>query len=385
MTLTSTTKARAAVRVSEKNRLILWTRAGGNCQYSGCNRPLLGDIVSGAEKLNTAYIAHIVAAAPKGPRGDLVRSHALADDINNLMLLCDTHHRLIDREDVASHSESRLLEMKAAHEARIAHLTSIDADRATHLLHYAARIGEHDCLVSAEHSRAAVLPARYPFGHPLALGLKDSSFSENDSAYWQFQRDHLARQFELRVGERLRQGEIRHLSVFAIAPQPLLILLGSLLSDIADVDVRQISREPKGWAWRENWPPITFLNRKAEPQPAVKVALNLGVSARIDDARISNVLGAHVPVWAIEAESPGNDILGRPQCLAAFRTLLRQTFAAIRLAHGDDAEIHVFPALPVAMAIEVGRVWMPKADLPLILWDERRDHGGFQQRLVIGR
>jgi hypothetical protein len=230
-----------------------------------------------------------------------------------------------------------------------------------------------------------VLPARYPLGHPLALELKDSSFSENDAAYWQFQRDHLARQFELRVGERLRQGEIRHLSVFAIAPQPLLILLGSLLSDIADVDVRQISREPKGWAWRESWSPITFLDRKAEPRPSSKVALNLGVSATIDKARISNVLGADVPIWAIEAEHPGNDVLGRPECLGVFRMLLRQAFAAIRLAHGEDAEIHVFPALPVAMAIEVGRVWMPKADLPLILWDERRDQGGFQQRLVIGR
>jgi len=378
-------KGRAAVRVSEKNRLILWTRAGGNCQYSGCNKPLLGDIISGAEKLNTAYIAHIVAAAPDGPRGDPERSHTLADNIDNLMLLCDVHHRLIDREDVAGHPEARLLEIKAAHEARIALVTAIDADRATHLLHYAARIGEHDCLVSTTHSRAAVLPARYPLGHPLALELKDSSFSENDTAYWQFQRDHLAKQFELRVGERLRQGEIRHLSVFAIAPQPLLIQLGSLLSDIADVDVRQISREPKGWAWRESWPPITFLTRKAASRPASKVALNLGVSATIDDARISNVLGADIPVWAIEAESPGNDVLGRPECLGTFRTLLRRAFAAIRLTHGDDAEIHVFPALPVAMAIEVGRVWMPKADLPLALWDERRDQGGFQQRLVIGR
>lgn len=385
MTRTINGKGRAAFRVSEKNRLILWTRAGGNCQYSGCNKPLLGDIISGAEKLNTAYIAHIVAASPDGPRGDPVRSHTRANDIDNLMLLCDVHHRLIDREEVTGHPEARLLEMKTAHEARIALVVAIDADRAMHLLHYAARIGEHDCLVSATHSRLAVLPTRYPLGHPLALELKDSSFSENDAAYWQFQRDHLARQFELRVGERVRLGEIRPLSVFAMAPQPLLIQLGSLLSDIADVDVRQISREPKGWAWRENWPPITFLNRRAEPRAAPKVALNLGVSAAIDDGRISNVLGEDVPVWAIEAKRPGNDVLGRPECLAAFRTLLRQTFAAIRLADGDDSEIHVFPALPVAMAIEVGRVWMPKADLPLILWDERRDQGGFQQRLVIGR
>jgi hypothetical protein len=385
MSRSKTGNGRANIRVSERNRLILWTRAGGNCQYLGCNKPLLGDIVSGAEKLNTAYIAHIVAAAPDGPRGDLERSHALADDINNLMLLCDAHHRLIDREDVVGHPEARLQAMKAAHESRIASVTAIDANRGTHLLHYAARIGDHDCPVSSALSRAAVLPARYPLDQPLTLELKDCSFTEDDPAYWQFQQEHLVRQFNLRVGERLRQGEVRHLSVFAIAPQPLLITLGSLLSDIPDVEVRQISREPKGWAWRETWPKIAFASRDAAEGPAARVALNLGVSARIDDARITQVLGSEVPIWAVEAENPGNDVLGRPTCLATFRSLLRRAFAAIRLAHGADAEIHVFPALPVAMAIEVGRVRMPKADLPLVLWDERRHLGGFQQRLIVGR
>lgn len=383
MTRAARGKGRAATRVSERNRLILWTRAGGNCHY--CNTPLIGDIVSGAEGLNTAYIAHIVAASPDGPRGDPVRSYALADNVDNLMLMCDPHHRLIDREDVTGHPEARLLEMKARHEARIAQVTSIDTDRATHLLHYAARIGDHDCPVSAALSRAAVLPDRYPVGQPLALEIRDCSFHEDDPAYWEFHRDHLARQFALRVGERLRQGELGHLSVFAIAPQPLLIVLGSLLSDIADVEVRQISREPRGWNWRGDWKPVALTTRAGKPERSQIVALNLGVSARIEDDRITKVLGSDVPIWAIEAEHPGNDVLGMPACLSSFRTLVRRTFADIRLAHGENAVIHVFPALPVAMAVEVGRVWMPKADLPLIVWDESRGLGGFQQRLGLSR
>ena len=40
--------------------------------------------------------------------------------------------------------------------------------------------------------------------------------------------------------------------------------------------------------------------------------------------------------------------------------------------------IHVFPAAPVAAAIDFGRVIMPKADLPMRVYDENRTLGGFQ-------
>ena len=380
MSAAAANKGRAGVRVSEKNRLILWTRAAGRCQYEGCNEPLLGDIVSGREKLNKAYIAHIVAAAPDGPRGDLARSALLANSVDNLMLLCDPHHRLIDREDVPGHPEARLLGMKQAHEERIAMVTAIAADRGTHILHYAARIGEHDCLVSPAMSKAAVLPDRYPLQAPISLEVIGSDYRDSEAQYWTLQVENLRRQFALKIGERLRSGEMRHVSVFAIGPQPLLIELGRLLGDIADVDVRQISREPRGWAWREGRPEILFRTRRAGARGAAQVALNLGVSAQIADERIAAVRGADCPVWAIEAAEPGNDILASPACLARFRTLLREAFAEIRREHGSEAEIHLFPALPVAMAVEVGRVWMPKADLPLTIHDEHRELGGFHAR-----
>lgn len=116
---------RSRTNVSQKNRLILWVRAGGRCQYAGCNATLLGDLVSGAERLNKAFVAHIVAADPGGPRGDPVRSYALADSLKNLMLLCHAHHHLVDEEDEAGHPEARLLEMKTAHEARIEMLAGV--------------------------------------------------------------------------------------------------------------------------------------------------------------------------------------------------------------------------------------------------------------------
>jgi len=95
--------------VSVKNRMVLWARAAGRCQYDGCNHPLIGDLISGRYELNASYVAHIVAEDPNGPRGDPVRSPVLADDVRNLMLMCDPHHRLIDRVDVGGHPEALLL------------------------------------------------------------------------------------------------------------------------------------------------------------------------------------------------------------------------------------------------------------------------------------
>ena len=84
--------------ISNKNKYLLWVKSGGRCQYRGCNKSLYQDIIT-KRNFNQAYIAHIVADVPGGPRGDLVRSPLLADDLGNLMLLCDTCHRRIDKYD----------------------------------------------------------------------------------------------------------------------------------------------------------------------------------------------------------------------------------------------------------------------------------------------
>ncbi|UWU15511.1 hypothetical protein N2599_05770 [Rhizobium sullae] len=75
-------------------KAIVWARSAGRCAF--CNKLLIGDLLSSKSDLNTAYIAHIVADAPKGARGDKVLSAKLSKDPANLMLLCDVHHRLIE-------------------------------------------------------------------------------------------------------------------------------------------------------------------------------------------------------------------------------------------------------------------------------------------------
>ncbi|MBU8880104.1 SAVED domain-containing protein [Bacillus sp. FJAT-29790] len=361
-----------------KNRL--WGKAAGRCQYEGCNEPLWMDSLTQWE-FNAAYIAHIIADSPNGPRGHETLSEKLAKDISNLMLMCDKHHRLIDREDVEGHPVERLVDMKKKHELRVEMVTSIGEDRKSHVLFYGANIGEHSSPVHWERTTPAMLPQRYPAEKPaIELSIMNSPFRDHQELYWTMESENLRNQFLDKVKRRLELGDIQHLSVFALAPQPLLIELGRLLSDICPADVYQLHREPSDWKWQDDPEGFEYIVEKPEIIHK-KVALNLSLSATIDNQRILNTLGDDVSIWNVTIPSPYNDYLKSSNQLRKIRKVFRELLNNIKLVHGHDNIIHVFPAVPVSVAIELGRVWMPKADLPLSLFDEK---DGFHHAFTIG-
>lgn len=353
----------------------LWSKAAGRCQYEGCNARLWMDSHTKAE-FNRAYIAHIIADKPAGPRGDSVLSEENKSDIANLMLMCDAHHRLIDKKDVAGHSVERLVEMKRRHEDRVELLTSLTEDKQSHILLYGANIGQHSAHVSWHMATQAMLPQWYPAEkRAIELSLKNSLYRDKERDYWSVERKNLHRQFVRFVKPRLAAGEMRHFSVFALAPQPLLMELGRHLSDIPAAEVYQLHREPPNWKWQEDPHGFEYILRKPSELKEI-VALNLSLSATVDNSRLYSALG-DVSVWTLTIQRPNNDFLKSREQLSEFRSVFRGLLDRIKAAHGQDAVLHLFPAVPVAIAVEIGRVWMPKADLPLRLYDQNRESGGF--------
>jgi hypothetical protein len=374
----------AKTRIPSKTQIELWARAAGRCEYRGCNHDLVGDLIAGREDGTFGFIAHIVADSPDGPRGDAIRSPQLARDIKNLMLLCATHHKGVDVDYLASHPEAVLLAMKAEHEDRIAIVAGIDEDRASYVIRFAASIGTNSALVDTRSIFMAMPPDRHPAeGKTIDLELSGCDYQDHEEQYWTFQRDNLRRLFRRKVKERIEQGEVRHLSVFALAPQPLLIELGCLLGDIVPTTVHQRHREPATWRWQAGQPSITFQITEAAEQNSGTVALKLALSATVTDERIRAAVDPNVAIWSLTADAPHNDILRRPEDLSVFKTQLRQLLNRIKAVHGEHATINVFPALPNSAAVEVGRVWMPKADLPMVIYDQNRSAGGFIRTIEI--
>lgn len=368
--------------IPEKVKIRLWGKAAGRCQYDGCNVPLWLDTITKYE-FNTAYIAHIIADSPDGPRGDPVLSKQLEADLSNLMLLCDQHHRLIDKEDVTGHPISRLRSMKEIHERRIEVASNIGTDKQSHVLLYGANIGELSSPVSFQMASRAMLPDRYPAETtPISLGMVNSSFQDNSPEFWRIESVHLQRMITKLVRPRLAQGDIEHLSIFAVAPQPLLMLLGFLLSELQAMEVYQLHHEPRDWRWQED--PccseyLVFEPEKVKGPPA----LVLSLSATIIDERVIAVLGEDVTIWRVTITDPDNDFLKSPRQVRQFRQQIRRLMDRIKSRHGEQTLIHVFPAMPVALAVETGRIIMPKTDLPIRIYDENKDLGGFAHALDI--
>ena len=368
--------------VSDNTRRALWGRGAGVCYM--CHRPLTGDLLTGKDEMNLGYVAHIVGAVSDGPRGSNLRSGLVVDSIDNLMLLCNDHHRVIDHpQHWQDYPEELLLSIKRSHETKVAVATQIPPDRKTTILLFGAGIGEHDGALNSDRAKNAVLPDRYPDQRePTILGMDNLVTRDQEELYWKVQVENLRRQFLRRVKSRIEDGEVTHLSVFALAPQPLLIELGRLLGDITPADIFQLQREPAGWRWNDNQRALDIAFDEM-PGDGPDIGLIIGLSATVDFSRALAVLPG-APVYRLSIDEPRRDCIGTREDLARLRAATRSIFNTISQRHGRGARIHLFPAVPVSAAVEIGRVWMPKADLPINIYDEHRDKGGFHACHQIG-
>jgi 5-methylcytosine-specific restriction endonuclease McrA len=361
----------------------LWVKAGGRCQYEGCNIPLWKDELT-QKDMNKAYISHIIAAKEKGPRGHSILSQKLELAFENLMLLCDECHNRIDKAQVGENTVERLTQMKKEHENRIELVTGLKTEKKTHIVLYGARIGQHQSPLNFPEAVQAIFPERYPVSdRPIEIGMNNCEFEDQSPDYWQFHDKQLQLSFERQVKFLLGSDLKQHFSILALAPQPLLIRLGTLLSDIYHVDVFQRRREPVTWRW--NAEAKETLYHLSEPEHRNgDPALIIGLSATVTTDRIQKVLGDTASVWKITIDEPENDFLKGKQQLIDFRKIMRKAFDKIKAVHGSTQLLNIFPAMPSSCAIEVGRVWMPKADMGMVIYDENRKTGGFSEAIRIG-
>lgn len=104
-----------AVPLADQTKL--FARSGNLCAFDGCGRILVAHESDGRPVL-LGEIAHIVGESPNGPRGTSSMTTAERNRYENLLVLCNVHHQLVDSAP-NTYSVERLRAMKADHEKMI--------------------------------------------------------------------------------------------------------------------------------------------------------------------------------------------------------------------------------------------------------------------------
>jgi hypothetical protein len=90
----------------------LFATSGNKCAFPSC----ISTIIDGETGVVIGEICHIKANSPEGPRYDLEQSDEDRQSFENLILLCPTHHKIIDQRHELF-SVEWLKEIKNKHES----------------------------------------------------------------------------------------------------------------------------------------------------------------------------------------------------------------------------------------------------------------------------
>jgi hypothetical protein len=101
--------------ISDNTAKLLWGRAAGICSNPECRKDLTV-LVEENRSFNVGEMAHVIAKSPEGPRGE---NGGGSDEYENLVLLCPTCHRTVDKAPEGMYPTELLHRWKTDHERAI--------------------------------------------------------------------------------------------------------------------------------------------------------------------------------------------------------------------------------------------------------------------------
>ena len=362
--------------VPDKTRIFLFVRAGGRCQFDGCNRYLIEHHLTKDDGI-FAQMAHIWAFGDAGPRANSALKGREVHALSNLMLLCPGCHKLVD-----DHEERYTVEVlrafKKAHEDRVFSLTDTKPDRHTVAVSLKAQVGGQAVAVSLEEMQEAVAP-RY-VGARDVLQIDLTAFQDRPSeAFWDVAAAEVRSRAQRVYTEQFEGGLARHVSVFALAPMPLLIALGRSLSNKVPTTLYQRHRDTENWKWKPGGEPVKFATRVVRSGTDEScVALLLSLSGRIPHENLPDDVDERFSVYemTLQGVEPSVGFLKHEASLHEFRGQFMKVVAQLLVDHGGLERIHLFPAVPAPVAVAIGRDLLPKRDPILTVYDfDKRARG----------
>ncbi len=354
--------------IRDLTRLLLVVRAGGRCEFDDHNEYLLQHPLT-LTPGNFAQMAHIVAFKEDGPRGKSPLRPVYINDVSNLMLLCPQCHKLID-DHPDQYPVSALQRYKESHEDRIFHVTGLGPDKKTTVVQLKARIaGQTIAIPVAQVTTDAK-------GHLIDL----TAINSEGKAFIEEACRCIKQKVERLYEPGMDVHETRHISLFALAPIPLLVYLGSKLSNKVPVDVFQRHRDTEDWVWKDSGIPAEYrFDKIREGRGHGRVALILSLSGKIKPEALPSGIDEQFTIYELTLANmePNPTYLRQRDDLTRFKDAYQAALRTIVRECGQCDAIHLFPGVPAPVAVFCGREILPKVDPKLVVYDYDKRQGGF--------
>ena len=362
----------------------VWVRAAGRCVL--CSAYLLGSGRWFFHHKNHGEVAHNAGATDgkKSPRSGstlTIDERALPE---NLLLLCHACHRMVD--DVGAekvYTEEYLSDHKHRHEDHVRRVTNFATVTDAAVVRVTGRI--RGTLAPAT-DRQVAAALHYEDLRPAGEHPHDSEFlvsiDSEDTDAWVWSEG------AKKIGDKLkalRESPCGTVAVFAMAPIPLLVFLGSQLDDKADVRVfpRFRDAEDLTCCWRnEPLTPANFKLSSSGADPTARdIVVTLSISGAVDVGRGPTSL-AGLPRVALFASDLGPDAIQTKADLTAFATAWRRALAQIESDFPICERIHLLAAVPVVAAVACGQHHMRDAQPALVVYQRAGEE--YAEALTIG-
>ena len=364
--------------IGDKVKLLLFVHAGGRCEFKGCNKYLVKHPLT-HDSGNYAQMAHIVAFKEFGPRGNDPNRPENINSLENLMLLCQPCHHLVDKIKPLEYPREKLEEYKRQHEERIFRQTEAKEDLITSVVQLKSLINGQMVDIPVANVKAAVAP-RY-VTDPKGFIIDLTGIDDNDESFYKTAKATIKNRVARLYDDGMDVDRTHHISLFALAPIPLLIYLGRRLSNKVSVDAYQRHRDTDDWLWKSSGEPVGHKFRTIQKgKDKSKVALLLSLSGSLGPEKLPNEIDESFFIYEITLAkgTPSPTYLRLRDDLDNFREVYQHSLRYIEKEHIALKEIHLFPAVPSPVAVHCGRDLMPKTDPVLLVYDNDKKKGGFK-------
>lgn len=215
----------------------------------------------------------------------------------------------------------------------------------------------------------------------IELSLINATVMPNNSQnYWDTERNALTENFKKKVVPFF--DDYCSFSVYAIAPIPLLILLGHLFANKPNIEIYQLHKTPSTWTWKIADTSLA-INRiwHSKNKQIEEAILILSFSGKVNlNEVISSVNFCEGPIVELSIETPYDDFLQSKTQLDEFIISYRKVKEELK--NNGAKKIHLFSAIPISFAISIGQVYNPNYDADLVTYDYKQ--GRYTKAFSIG-